>query len=277
METPKKLFFKSLQGPKWPGNIWWTGGRSGLENGPRSFLMSTFGRITYHVACDRGSSSIIQWNQQPGKILLDHERRLTYQILASSRTWNDRKNSRHLIRAIPQEFDTLEEGTRSMPSYTWQLPLVAAAFKLHVENRGEQGIKWCSKGGALELLLPHRLPVAVDRSSERTSNSPIYPGPEDVLYLSKILRTFPKVPSLTLPTLFDTRVVLLADEGSLKSFRIRKERRIMGLNLSGNATVRLRFSEERCRLHSSVGVDWRCDSVPIRTYPLRTIMMWSSG
>jgi hypothetical protein len=74
-----------------------------------------------------------------------------------------------VIRPIPQEFEMLEEGTRSMPSYTWQLPLVAAAFKLHVENRGEQGIKRCSKGGTLELLLPHRLLVAVDRSSERTT------------------------------------------------------------------------------------------------------------
>ncbi|PMD23223.1 hypothetical protein NA56DRAFT_687556 [Hyaloscypha hepaticicola] len=68
---------------------------------------------------------------------------------SSSRTWNDRKNSQHVIRPIPQEFETLEEGTRSMPSYIWQLPLVAAAFKLHVENRGEQA-------------------VAVDRSSEGT-------------------------------------------------------------------------------------------------------------
>lgn len=106
-----------------------------------------------------------------------------------------------MIRPIPQEFETLEEATRSMPSYIWQLPLVAAAFKLHVENRGEQGIKRCSKGCTLELLLPHGLAVAVDRSSEGTSNSPAYPGPEDVLYLSKMLRKFPGIPSLTLPTL----------------------------------------------------------------------------
>lgn len=67
----------------------------------------------------------------------------------------------------------LDEGTRSMPSHIWQLPWVAAAFKLLVENRGEQGTKRCSKVGSIELLLPHRLPVAMDRSFERISNSPI--------------------------------------------------------------------------------------------------------